>query len=836
MNDERSDREPTMTSYSSGIGSPLARLAVALIALCAGAAAQGQSLQIAVSNSSNQTPNSYFNPSDTPINTPQNSNVIYGVTAMPQTGAPPALSLSALPINPVYSPSTPAVYGGFNSLTYAPSTQPGATVDLIAAQPSYASGAIWRFFGPTFSGTTSPPGPPDAVQVWSCGGSCLGPQSPISMAVDASGTLYVLSNDSNGCNEESNAVELWAFAKSSANASGFAASPVLIDPMVAGYGGTGCTERDYSGNNISISSGEPSEYPNPYYVRDLMIAPPGMMSVNSPVRANDVLVLFGDYSNSAALEGTPVALIADYEATNLARVLSGTGTLATPRTVANSSDIIDWGEAIVEGVWTSQENGDGALSFAGWPADSTMLVMTQLGNVFKFTWSSTTVEGVTKYAVVNQPVFATGLPSAQLQNAPAQELSGEGYLFFEYFQVGNLRTGVQAGKSYAFATAYTASEGPTYPSEMVSMDGINTPAASAMQSDGPMSSLAVSSSSSSGTGTGSGCVTGCNITGGVQQLITGTPAAIAAVEALGSAGTIVENVCIVEQDPRHICNKNAPPAPGNPLYNSKTLPVTAVCPNSHFNPSFGSTVIPDYICGNFGSGGPGTGTGFVLIQGIANGVDGIPGLLVYSDADPDYFFGTGLSEPCTLAEPDTLVGWAPWSGSPVEGTIPEGHNMIELTYGCGTSRGTSSGMSLLLAGGILSLNTASEFKPNYVSFAQYKYDNLLLDVFNAPIDLVQKVRLLEIVAKSDLFLAEGKDQCAVRKVWRADKYVMDHASHFHGVPGTDPNSYGRSRSRLANLFLTIFSRIEGNPAPQMWPVPKPPGVCPGNLDIDPDGY
>ena len=825
-----------MTSYSSGIGSPLARLGVTLIALCAGAAAQGQSLQIAVSNSSNQTPNSYFNASDSPITTAQNSNIIYGVTAMPQTGAPPALTLSVLPINPVYTPSTPAVYGGFNSITYAPSTQPGATVDLIAAQPYYASGAIWRFFGPTFSGTTSPPGPTDAVQVWSCGDSCNGPQSPIAMAVDASGTLYVLSNDYVGCGE-STAVELWAFAKLASNASGFAGSPVLIDPMVAGYGGTGCTQRDYSGNNISISSGEPSEYPNPYYVRDLMIAPPGMMSVNSPVGANDVLVLFGDYSDSATLEGTPVALIADYNASNLAAVLGG-GTLVAPQTIANSSDIIDWGEAIVEGVWTSLESGDGALSFAAWPADSTMLVMTQLGNVFKFTWSSTTSEEVTTYKVVNQPVFATGLPSYALQNAPAQEESGEGYLYYLYFQVGNLRTGVEAGKSYAFATAYTLNEdgptyGPTYPSEMVSMDGIHTPAASAMQSDGPMSSLAVSNS---GTGTGAECVTGCNLTGGVQQVIMGTPAAIAAVEALGSAGTIVENVCIVEQDPRHICNKNAPPAPGNPLYNSKTLPVTAVCPNSNFNPSFGSTVIPDYICGNYGSGGAGTGTGFVLIQGIANGVDAIPGLLVYSDANPDYFFGTGLSEPCTLAESDTLIGWAPWSVSPVEGTIPEGRNMIELTYGCGTSRGTSSGMSLSLVGGILSLNTASEFKPNYVSFAQFKFNNLLLDVLEAPIDLPQKVRLLEIVAKSDLFLAEGKYQCAVRKVWRADKYVSDHASHFHGVPGTDPNSYGRSRSRLANLFLTIFSRVEGNPAPQMWPLPTPPGVCPGNLDIDPDGY
>jgi hypothetical protein len=316
----------------------------------------------------------------------------------------------------------------------------------------------------------------------------------------------------------------------------------------------------------------------------------------------------------------------------------------------------------------------------------------------------------------------------------------------------------------------------------------------------------------------------------------GTPAAIAAVQALGAQGKITENVCIVAQDPRHICNSSAHPAPGNPWYNSKTLPVSAVCPNSHFNPSFGNTVIPDYICGDYGSGGPGTGTGFAVIQGIANGVDGIPGLLLYNDANADAFFDSGQTEPCTAGQPITLFGWAPWSGSPVEGSIPESPNMIELTYGCGTSRAGTSGMSIDLVGAKLSLATASEFKPNNVSFAQFKYANLFTDVLVAPIDPVQKVRLEEIIVRSELFLNQGQYACAARKIWRADEYVADHASHFRGIPNFDPNSYGRSRSRLANLFFTIFSRIEGNPAPQTWPVPEPPGICVNNIDIDHDGY
>jgi hypothetical protein len=106
----------------------------------------------------------------------------------------------------------------------------------------------------------------------------------------------------------------------------------------------------------------------------------------------------------------------------------------------------------------------------------------------------------------------------------------------------------------------------------------------------------------------------------------------------------------------------------------------------------------------------------------------------------------------------------------------------------------------------------------------------------APIYIVQKVRLLVLVVESELFLINGNNQCAAKKLWRADKYVSDHANHFHGTPGLDPNPYGRSRSRLANLFFTIYSRIEGNPAPSVWPVSKPPGVCSRNLDIDKDGY
>jgi hypothetical protein len=822
-----------MSSYSSGIGSSITRLACALIALCGSVAAQAQTIQMAASLSNNATYNYY-------TEAYSDANVIFGVTVTPHSGLPPSLSLNPLPINPPNNLNY-LNYTGFNNngLVYAPSSQPNATVDLIAD----SNGSIYRFFGPTFSGTLGGTAP-NAVPIWnSCFESevvrasvvvvtpsspsetsgCNGPESPGAMAIDGNGTLYVLSVDG-GASECGQVAELWAFVPLASSPSGFNGTPVLIDNDVAGPGTSACSLRDYSNNDISQPSGQ-SFFPNPYNVSDLMVAPAGVAGT-TPLTPNDVLVMFGDRGTNADDRGAPIAVLADYRASNLAAVLNRTAALNAPLTVLNSSDITHWAQAPGESGWGGTF-ADQALSVAAWPADSNILLLDLNGNVFKVTWSSTTVGSTTTYSVVNQPVFWSLLPNA---NSDAE--SGD-----SSFQVESLRTGAQAGASYAFVTAYTAGEGPTVPSEILALDnsgGANS-AQSVATSDGPFAALAVNSpASTTGTSTGAQCVTGCNLTGGDQQQIMGTPAAIAAVEALGANGKITENVCIVEQDPRHICNKSASPARGNPWYNSRTLPVSAVCP--HFNPSFGNTVIPDYICGDYGSGGPGTGTGFAVIQGIANGVDGISGLLIYNDANADAFFDPGHTELCTGGEPATLFGWAPWSGSPVEGSIPESPNMIELTYGCGTSKASSSGMSIDLLGAKLSLATASEFKPNNVSFAQFKYANLFTDVLVAPIDLVQKERLEQIIVRSELFLDQGQYACAARKIWRADEYVADHAGHFHGIAGFDPNSYGRSRSRLANLFFTIFSRIEGNPAPQTWPVPEPPGICPGNIDIDPDGY
>jgi len=325
-----------------------------------------------------------------------------------------------------------------------------------------------------------------------------------------------------------------------------------------------------------------------------------------------------------------------------------------------------------------------------------------------------------------------------------------------------------------------------------------------------------------GTGTAAGCTypAMCNITGGETQTIAaGTPAAAAALAALtGNAAVIAENVCTVPMDPRQIC---PPGIPTSPYYNSRTLPLAAMCPTLPSGGA-GNSVVPDYLCGDYGVGGAGTGTGFAVIQGIANGVNGITGLLDMNDANPDAFFPPG-GNPATECSADGAFiqnisdGWGPWSLSPVEGVIPEGNRIIELTDGCGGNKQTSGGMSLTLIGVTLDLANATQELGNLpktlANFAEFKFINLGTEVAIDPIDPANKLRLLEILVQGAVFLAEGKNGCAEDTLYEADRYVINNAAHFRGVPALDPNSYGRTRARILNLFFTLFTRLDQNPNP-----------------------
>jgi CSLREA domain-containing protein len=338
------------------------------------------------------------------------------------------------------------------------------------------------------------------------------------------------------------------------------------------------------------------------------------------------------------------------------------------------------------------------------------------------------------------------------------------------------------------------------------------------------------------TGTVAGCTAPavCNLTGGDSQTVAaGTAAAAAALARLtGSNALITENVCLIAQDPRAICGAIS----STPHYTKNTT-----FPVSEFCPGFGNTVVPDYLCGAYSSNGPevppvAPNNGLAVLQGIGNGVNGIPGLLWISDANPDVYFhfiptggyasecnGDGLPISPITGNPDGIsVGWAPWSGSAVEGAIPETPRVEEVTDGCGGQKNASGGVSVTLIGVTLNLsNAVQELGPaaahnsapvNLAEFAGYKYANLFTEVAVDNVPLSNKVKLLAILTQSALFLATGSHACAETTLYDADKYVTANGTVFGGN-SIDPNSYGRTRTRILNLFYTLYTRLDGKPNP-----------------------
>ena len=137
-------------------------------------------------------------------------------------------------------------------------------------------------------------------------------------------------------------------------------------------------------------------------------------------------------------------------------------------------------------------------------------------------------------------------------------------------------------------------------------------------------------------------------------------------------------------------------------------------------------------------------------------------------------------------------------------------------------KNASGGVSVTLIGVTLNLsNAVQELGPaaahnsapvNLAEFAGYKYANLFTEVAVDNVPLSNKVKLLAILTQSALFLATGSHACAETTLYDADKYVTANGTVFGGN-SIDPNSYGRTRTRILNLFYTLYTRLDGKPNP-----------------------
>lgn len=280
---------------------------------------------------------------------------------------------------------------------------------------------------------------------------------------------------------------------------------------------------------------------------------------------------------------------------------------------------------------------------------------------------------------------------------------------------------------------------------------------------------------------------GCNLSNGViPHSVQGGPSPL--------PGTVTESSCKVPQDPRVVQYGTC---------TGHSLPVAQVCPG------FGNTVIPDYLCGGAGP----AGTGFDLVNTVAEGVDALSGIYVESEAFADVALG-GSPPAC----PQTVVGWAPRSASSVEGTVPEGNNMLELTSGCGSSKIGSRGLSLYAVG--LTLNTDAlpgvTQREKLKLFTAQKYQNLFASIAAGNMTRAARTKVNACVSVSELLFTLNNFCPAARALVACDAKVAADIADFSGSP-TDPNVWGDIRGRLANLYLTINTRLEGNPPNTSWP-------------------
>ena len=276
------------------------------------------------------------------------------------------------------------------------------------------------------------------------------------------------------------------------------------------------------------------------------------------------------------------------------------------------------------------------------------------------------------------------------------------------------------------------------------------------------------------------------------------------VSSADAGATLLDVPCVVDPDPRMATG----------ICSGADLPVASLCPG------FGNTVIPGHLCGRGGA----SGRGFALVKTVETGgaAQAPGGLLVTAEVSADNILGTP-----NPACPALTADWAPLSTNG-EGTIVEAPYLTELTGFCGTSRILPPGKSLIGIGLQINLNAlpGATQTAKLENFANQKLDNLTATV-TAATNMTDpgKTDLLSCVAKAKTYLNDTtltpdstRYACAANKAWTCDNAVS--TSSFGANPGK-LSAYSAIRGRLANIILTIDTRLNGHTASQVWPLPQP---------------
>ena len=429
----------------------------------------------------------------------------------------------------------------------------------------------------------------------------------------------------------------------------------------------------------------------------------------------------------------------------------------------------------------------GGLAF--WPPDNSLLITTTRGTILQY------------HLTPNETPanFATGLGNGQFK----------------------VKTGVQFGVPFAYVANNNGGD-------ILQFGGPNNLLATVTSGVQHPQGLAITNVAyAAGTTCQNQQTGGCDLLGG-RVLVHNVP------PTLSLNGNVVENVCLVQVDPRLVNGGSC----------TSALPVASVC--GGFSTS---AVIPATLCG---ASGP-TGKGFALVKTLSQayatpGSFPFNGSLIFNDSNlgnvlPPSPTNPVCNPPSAGVTPlDTLV-WAPLAG---EGIVAEGNNMVELTSGCDGGASKSYGLSLFGLGLGLNVNGSA----GLVSYTAAKYTTLSatitgqlgeqpIPVLPAPIPpAVQPpdgnftFQLQQCIATSAGAFNKGSAfyDGAARELLAADQQVAAVAAL--AAPFTAdadyPNPSGALRTRLQNMYYTINTRINGNQAasspPSPPPAPPPPSI------------
>jgi hypothetical protein len=453
--------------------------------------------------------------------------------------------------------------------------------------------------------------------------------------------------------------------------------------------------------------------------------------------------LVADTTSAAANAGDLVVL-----ASSPARVLVYSA--ANVQGVLNGSPPISPSRTLISGTQFPTGVSPGGMDF--WPLDNSLLITTAAGTVLRYSFTATTA--------TRRPDFATGLGNGKFK----------------------VKTGLQTGVAYAFVANNNGGQILKFGAPPA-QGGSNPPLATVTTGVQRPQGLAASNLAATSAAACLQSAGGCNVLGNVLEHT------VSGVQSL--AGYVIEDVCVVQADPRiaqfGTCTGHS-------------LPVAQVCAG------YGTTVIPDYLCGGSGN----SGSAFALIKSQTNSLNTAKGALIANEAFSEGVL-TGSNAPC----PQTVLGWAPTAD---EGSIVEGNNMLELTGACGSSRGFSRGLSVWGVG--LKLNEAALPGKNavdsLVKFAAGKYENLQSTIALASIQPTFKTSLSACISSSRADFDRKKYADAATALVNCDALVAANESAFSAT-SFNPNPSGETRGRLANLYLTIDSRILGNAPLAAWP-------------------